>query len=515
MQDSGASTSLWMAGNPLPRTRPLDADVDTDVCVVGAGVAGMTAALLLARAGKRVVVLEDGAVGGGMSARSTAHLSNALDDRYHVLERLHGVDGARLAASSHTHAISRIEEIARTEEIDCDFERVDGYLIAPRGGGVTLLMRECDAAVRAGLIDVSLVERAPFSDFDSGPALCFPRQGQLHPLKYVAGLLSACARRGVRVHTDTHAETFDPDDVRTRSGHRVRCRDLIVATNSPVIDRVTIHTKQHPWITYVVGALVPRGSVPRVLCWDTLDPYHYVRVHAGRAAPEQPAWDVLLVGGEDHRVGMAEDGTQRYARLEAWMRERFPMAAEVVHRWSGQILEPVDGLAYIGHNPTFGEHVYVITGDSGNGMTHATIGGIIISDMLTGLHNPWSVLYDPSRISMRAAGEWAREGLTMASHYGDWVTGGDVDTVDDIPCGQGAIVRRGLTKVAAWRRDDGTLVERSAVCPHLGGIVRWNPSESTWDCPCHGARFTAEGHVFQGPANHDLAEVERHAPLEP
>lgn len=514
MPESGATTSLWLAGVPPLRTHPLENDVETDVCVVGAGISGLTTALMLGRAGRRVVILDDGAIGDGMSGRSTGHLCSALDDGYHALERLHGADAARLAASSHTHAIERIAEIVRNEHIDCDFERVDGYLIAAPGGGVEGLMRECDAAVRAGLVDVALVERAPYSGFDSGPAVRFPHQGQLHPMKYLVGLTHACERYGVQVYTDARAVTFEPDTVQTGNGPAVRCKDVVVATNSPVIDRITIHTKQHPWMTYVIGALVPRGSVPHVLCWDTTDPYHYVRVHPRRDTSEQPAWDVLLVGGEDHRTAQADDGASRYARLEAWMRARFPEAGEVTMRWSGQVLEPVDGVAFIGHNPTHGDHVYIITGDSGDGLTHGTVGAIIISDMLLGLHNPWAVLYNPARIPMRAAGEWAREGSNMAARYGDWVTGGDVDSVEHVQNGQGAVVRQGLSKIAVWRRPDGQLVQRSAVCTHLGCIVRWNTSEETWDCACHGSRYTPEGHVFQGPANQDLSEVEAKTPTE-
>jgi glycine/D-amino acid oxidase-like deaminating enzyme/nitrite reductase/ring-hydroxylating ferredoxin subunit len=512
MSESGATTSIWHAAIPPVRTSPLDTDIEAEVCVVGAGIAGLTTALLLGRAGKRVVVLERYGAGGGMMGRSTGHLTNALDDRYHVIERLHGPEAARLAAVSHTHAIDRIEEIARTEQIACEFERVDGYLILPMGHSVDALLTECEAALRAGIVDASIVERAPYVGFESGPALHFPGQAQMHPMKYVAGLVQACERLGVRVCTDTPVVAFEPNQVRTRDRHMVRFEDIVVATNSPVIDRVTLHTKQHARLTYVIGALVPRGSVPRVLCCDTFDPYHYVRVQSGGADGEQPTYDLLFVGGEDHATGLVDNGSLRFSRLETWMRDRFDMAGEVLYRWSGQVLEPIDRLAFIGRNPTHGRGVYVITGYSGNGLTHATLGATIISDMVLGVHNPWTSLYEPSRMTMGAAGEWVREGVSVASHYGDWLTPGDVDAVDDLAFGQGAVVRRGLTKVAVWRRPDGTVVQHSAVCTHMGGIVHWNSTDQTWDCPCHGSRFNCTGRVFQGPANRDFAELE--VPLE-
>ena len=515
MPESGATPSIWTVGVPPLLTRPLDADVETDVCVVGAGVAGLTTALMLAQAGKRVTVLDDGAVGDGMSGRGTAHLRSALEEGYHELERLHGPDGARLAASSHTHAIDRIEDIVRTERIECDFERVDGFRFMPPQRGAEALMRECDAAVRAGLIDTALVEHAPFAGFDSGTALRFPHQAMLHPMKYLAGLVRACQQHGVRLFTCTRALTFAPAAVRTREGPTVHCTDLVVATHSPVNDRFGIHSRQHAFITYVVGALVPRGSVPHVLAWEAGRPSHALRVVPKRDEGEQPPWDVLLVSGEDHRTGQADDGPLRWARLEAWIRERFPDAGEVMYRWSGQVLRSIDGLAHIGRVASNSEHVYIITGDSGGGLTHATLGAIIISDTIIGLHSPWTTLYSPSRLPLRATGEWAREGVNMAVQYGDWVTRGDVASIDEIAPGDGAVVRQGLSKIAAWRRPDGTLVEHSAMCPHAGCLVHWNSSETTWDCPCHGSRFTAEGHVFEGPANRDLAKIEARTSTEP
>ena len=189
--DSGENLSVWMATTSVPSEPALTEDARADVCIVGAGIAGMTTAYLIAREGKSVVVLDDGPIGGGMTGRTTAHLSNALDDRYTEIERLHGEQGARLAAESHTAAIDRIEAIVRQEGIDCDFERLDGYLFVPPGDARKILDEELEAAHRAGLADVKKVERAPLESFDTGPALCFPRQGQFHILKYLGGLARA------------------------------------------------------------------------------------------------------------------------------------------------------------------------------------------------------------------------------------------------------------------------------------------------------------------------------------
>jgi glycine/D-amino acid oxidase-like deaminating enzyme/nitrite reductase/ring-hydroxylating ferredoxin subunit len=504
---SGENLSVWLATADWVRAPPLSKNEEADVCIVGAGIAGMTTAYLLALDGNSVVVLDDGAVGSGETHHTTAHLVNVLDDRYFELERLHGEAGAKLAAKSHTAAIDAIEEIAGRENIDCDFDRVEGYLFVPPGESMDILKRELDAARRAG-VNVKRVARVPVDFYDFGPALHFENQAQFHPLKYVNGLATAIKRLGGRIYGDTHATRIEdglPADVETTAGMRVCARAVVVATNTPVNDRVAIHTKQAPYRSYVIAARVRAGSIPHVLLWDTSDPYHYVRVQpANGSSPNE----FLIVGGEDHKTGQASDFEARFAALEAWTRERFPMVDEVPLHWSGQIMEPVDALAFIGHNPG-DKNIFIATGDSGNGMTHGTIAGMLLSDMIAGRDNPWALLYDPSRKSLRAAKEFARENLNVAAQYTDHLTPGDVESLQDIAPGSAAIIRRGLKQVAAYRDEVGRVHEHSAVCTHLGCIVAWNATEQSWDCPCHGSRFDRlDGRVLNGPANVGLGPVD-------
>ncbi|MGA9998135.1 MAG: FAD-dependent oxidoreductase [Pyrinomonadaceae bacterium] len=499
---SGTTVSVWMQTVKMPEFSPLLEDAQTGVCIVGAGIAGMTTAYLLAREGRKVIVLDDGQVGGGMTGRTTAHLVNALDDRYYELERLHGERGARLAAESHTAAIDRVESIVNAEKIDCDFERLDGYLFVPPEDSKNILDDELAALHRAGMVEAEIVERAPIKDFDTGAALRFPHQAQFHPLKYLAGLSRAITRDGGRIYTQTHAikiEGGEPARIETKTGATVIADAVVVATNTPVNDRFAIHTKQAGYSTYVIGARVPRGSVNKALFWDTPDPYHYVRI---QGLDEKS--DVLIVGGEDHKTGQADDAEKRYAALESWTKERFPMIEGIEFRWSGEVMEPVDGLAFIGRNPLDEPNVFIATGDSGNGMTHGTIAGILITDLIMGRENEWATLYEPTRKTLRALPEFARENINVAEQFTDWVTPGEVDSADEIAPGDGAIVRRGLTKVAVYKDESGTAHERSAVCRHLGCIVAWNSLEKTWDCPCHGSRYDATGKVIMGPANSDL-----------
>ncbi|MBI1898731.1 MAG: FAD-dependent oxidoreductase [Acidobacteria bacterium] len=507
--DSGSTNSVWTPTAETPRYGPLAEDLQVNVCIVGAGIAGMTTAYLLASEGKSVVVLDDGPVAGGETGRTTAHLASALDDRYFEIERLHGAKGARLAAQSHTAAVDRIERIVAEEKIQCDFERLDGYLFMPPGGAVELLEWELDAAQRAGLHEVKLVPRAPIPTYDTGAALRFPNQAQFHPLKYLTGLARAIERHGGRIFTGSHVESVEggtPAQAHVRGGRVVDANAVVVATNTPINDRVVVHTKQAPYRTYVIGALVPRGSVHKALYWDTENPYHYVRLQRF-----SDAHDVLIAGGEDHKTGQAHDTDTRFDRLEEWARRRWPEIDWVEFRWSGQVMEPVDALAFIGRNPG-DRNVYIATGDSGNGMTHGTIAGMLLSDLIGGRENPWASLYEPSRKTLRAAPEFARENLNVARQYTHYITRGTAHREQDVAPGHGDVVRRGLQKIAVYRDHNGEIREFSAVCPHLGCIVEWNPTERSWDCPCHGSRFDAHGRVINGPANENLAPADDDEP---
>jgi glycine/D-amino acid oxidase-like deaminating enzyme/nitrite reductase/ring-hydroxylating ferredoxin subunit len=503
------SRSVWMDTAEVPLESPLAERISADVCIVGAGIAGMTTAYLLAREGKSVVVLDDGPIGGGMTGRTTAHLVTALDDRYFELERLHGEEGARLAAESHSAAINAIEAIVEQESIKCEFERLDGYLFVPPRESQKVLDDELVAVHKAGLTDIEKVERVPWDSYDTGPALRFPRQAQFHPLMYLAGLAKAIKQNRGRIFTETHASEIEGGKqarVETTGGGVVTAGAVVVATNTPVNDLIAIHTKQAAYQTYVIGARIPKGSVTRGLYWDTPDPYHYIRIETvGKGAN---AYDVLIVGGEDHKTGQQDDANKRFGALERWTRHRFPMVEGIEYRWSGEVMEPIDGLAFIGRNPLDKDNVFIATGDSGNGMTHGTIAGILLTDLIMGRKNAWESIYDPSRVTLKALPEFAKEILNVAVQYTDLVVAGDVDSVDEIKPGGGAIISRGLSKVAVYRDPQGEIHERSAVCRHLGCIVKWNTLENTWDCPCHGSRYDALGKVIQGPANSDLVEVE-------
>ena len=498
--------SLWQ-WTERPVFPALTAHETTDVCVVGAGISGLSVAYHLLRAGKRVIVLDREGIGMGETAMTSAHLSNALDEGYRALRRDHGDEKARLAADSHTRAIAKIERIAREEGIDCDFERVDGYLFLGPEGEMQDLREELDAAHSCGLDRVRLHESAPLRLFHSGPCLGYPDQGIFHPLKYLNGLARVIERLGGKIRTHTEVVSVEGGAsarIVTRLGHEVSAGAVVVATNVPFIDRFSMQTKIAAHRSYVIGLRVPCHRVDNVLLWDTATPYHYLRLVRD---PLEDS-DILLVGGEDHRTGQDFAPADRHASLGDWVRDRLNLDSPIVARWSGQIIEPVDGIAYIGRNPGDEENVYIATGDSGHGLTHGTIAGMLLSDQILGRENPWENLYDPTRINLRRIGTYVREAAKSTAPYTDWVVPGDVTSVQDVRAGEGAILREGLTKIAVYKDIAGRAHKLSAVCPHLKGIVRWNGLEKTWDCPCHGSRFDKYGAVLNGPAREGLKRIE-------
>jgi glycine/D-amino acid oxidase-like deaminating enzyme/nitrite reductase/ring-hydroxylating ferredoxin subunit len=516
------TTSIWQATTRVPQFPQLTRNASTDVCVIGAGIAGLSVAYHLARDGKKVIVLDDGQIGGGETGRTTAHLTDVMDDRFHWLERVHGEAGTRLITESHGAAINRIQQIIQLEGIECDFERLDGYLLSRQPGDREELEREAEAASRAGLTDVAMVDRAPIAGFESGTALRFPSQGQFHVLKYLAGIATAIVEKyGGKIFCDTHVEGVeggDPCQVKVADGIQVTAGCVVACTNSSITDYVRTHVEMEPNRTYAIAAAVPRGSVEKALYWDTGHPYHYVRI-ASLDEPEQGrtpskggvVYDALIVGGEDHKVGHDSHPEERWDKIEKWMRQRWPQAREVLYRWSGQVLEPSDGLAFIGANPDGAENVYMASGDSGQGMTHGTIAGILITDIILGRKNPWQTLYDPKRISLRAPAlrHLATHNLDVAVQYAKgYLSPSEVASVDDVPAGEGRVLRRGGKKIAVYRDPEGRVIEKSAVCTHLKCIVEWNGMEKSWDCPCHGSRFKPTGEVLNGPAIMALEDVE-------
>jgi glycine/D-amino acid oxidase-like deaminating enzyme/nitrite reductase/ring-hydroxylating ferredoxin subunit len=502
---SEKSVSTWMSTKVMEDAPSLPRSESTEIVIVGSGIAGMSVAYELVKAGKDVVILDRGPIGKGMTSRTTAHLTAQCDDGFHEMIGRRGEELARSWYESQAASIDRIETNQRELHIDCDFRRLEGYLFQAPETEPEMLDREYEATKKVGM-PVFQEKGVPFGGQAATPTLRYPNQATFHPLKYLAGIAAAIRKAGGRFYAETTVERVEEDangvQVTTTAGHVIGAKQAVVATNSPINDRYAIHTKQAPYRTYAMAFSIAHDRLPDGLYWDTFDPYHYVRLQPGGGS------DILIVGGEDHKTGEADDAERRFTRLEAWMRSLLPDLGKELHRWSGQIQDTIDFAGFIGRNPG-SKRSYVVTGDSGQGMTHGSVAGILISDLILKGDSPWIAVYDPSRKPLKAAGTYLRENVSVAKNFAEYVAPGDISSLDELRPGQGAIVRQGMSKVAAYRDTNGELMLRSAACSHLGCHVHWNSFENCWDCPCHGSQFAPDGTALNGPAVSSLAKVER------
>jgi glycine/D-amino acid oxidase-like deaminating enzyme/nitrite reductase/ring-hydroxylating ferredoxin subunit len=487
------SRSCWMDIRPLDFPK-LDENLTCDVAVIGSGIAGLSTAYELARAGKSVVVLDRGPIGRGMTARTTAHITTNLDDYFFKFIERRGEEAARLFHAGQAAAADRIEGIASAEEIDCDFARVEARWFLTKGLGAEEFDREWEAMARVGLSGVARVAQVNGQRLSDGPAMIVPRQGRFHPLKYLDGLAKAVKRLGGKIYANTCATKIEElktvVHIETDAGHRISTPFAVIATNAPIKDDKKITHRQEPYRTYAMAVEAPRGAIEDALHWDTEQPYHYVRMQPGRE------FDLLIAGGEDHGSGKADDAERRFTELEAWTRQSFPEIGKVRFRWSGQVLEPEDGIGFIGPQPTkdgeSSHKLFIITGDSGQGIAHGVVASLILRDLVEGHENPWAAIYALDRKPPRDKSE---------KPYGDEQEVDDaVSSEDELSPGEGGILKHGRTDLAISRDAAGQMHRISAKCTHEGCTVKWNSFEQCWDCPCHGSHFAPDGTALNAPA---------------
>lgn len=494
---------FWSDTTEARRFPRLDGDLHVEIVVVGAGITGLTAAYLLARAGHSVAVFDRGRVAERDSGHTSAHLTMVSDRRLSSLVRSCGRDRARAVWDAGLSAIERIESIVRAEEIDCDFQYVPGYLHAVDGdaepdGGPKVFEQEASLASDLGF-GASFVDDMPFV---GGPAALFERQGRVHAGRYLTGLARAVADHGGHIFEHSEVERAERTSLRV-NGRNVSCDRVVLATHVPTAgDTSKLQSKLARYTSYVVAGRIGKGEVPDALFWDTAVPYHYCRI--------QPATshDVMIFGGEDHKTGQASHTAACLKRLEDTAAGLVP-GIQITHRWSGQVIETLDGLPYIGE---IAPGQFGATGFAGNGLTFGTLSAMIALDWIENRTNEWSSLFDPGR-RVTPAGAWIylKENADYPIYrMRNWLQDG-APSLDAVPCGEGLIVDYRGAKTAASRDDDGALTLVSATCTHMGCVVAWNETEKTWDCPCHGSRFDTNGRVLAGPATEPLLKISQSA----
>ena len=388
------TSSLWRATSSIPAFEPLREGLHVDVAVIGAGITGLTAALLLAERGRSVAVLENETIAAGETGNTAAHLTVAVDARYHSIRRKYGREEARLVAEASLASIETIAALVQRYSIDCRFQRVPGYLYTEKRRYVADLKNEAAASREAGL-DAQWTTEVPLP-FSTRGAVLWPNQAQFHPGLYLSGLASQAAKAGARIFERTLVTSIEdgqPCVVETDRG-RVTAGAVFMATNVPLvpIEGFThVQTLTTEYRSYAM-AFAETGPHPEGLFRDTADPHHSTRWH------DTDEGTYLIVGGEDHRAGEEEDAEGRFASLGSYANEHFG-SRPLRYRWSGRIIEPHGGLPLIGGSG----NLYISTGYSGQGMTFGTLGAMIVTDLITGVSNRWAELFDPKTRSLNSS----------------------------------------------------------------------------------------------------------------
>jgi glycine/D-amino acid oxidase-like deaminating enzyme/nitrite reductase/ring-hydroxylating ferredoxin subunit len=493
----GAFESYWMDSAPNTAYPPLTEDLETDVAVVGAGIAGLSTAWELAGSGRSVAVLEADRVAAGATGYTTAKVSALHTLVYDRLRGTRGPEAARLYADSQTDAIRHLTEVVRDLGVDCDLERVPAYTYCEDPDAIDALRAEADAARDAGL-EASYVQETGLP-FAVAGAVRVADQAQFHPRRYLLALADDLRARGAVIHERTRVtglEEGSPCRLITDNGVRVTARDVVVATHYPVFDRALLFARLAPRRELVVAAPIAADRDPAGMY---ITPEQHTR--SVRTAPYGDGQRLLIITGESFKPGSA-DTAERFRRLADWAQERFP-GIEVTHRWAAQDNDPTDTVPLVGPMHLGARNTYVATGFGGWGMASGIMSGRLLAAYIDGEKLPWADLYDPRRwwTTIREAPAFLRHQAEVGRHFiGDRLTTAYTGSVDDIAPGEGAVVRVGGRRCAVHRDDSGTLHAVSATCTHMGCVVAFNAAERTWECPCHGSRFDPAGSVLSGPA---------------
>ena len=500
------TTSYWFDSSKRPRFRPLARSLSVDVLVVGGGVTGIVTSYLLHKAGLRVALLERERLASRDSGHTTAHLTCVTDKRLHELANDLGQDHAKATWDAGTAAVDEIERLVQEKNIECEFSRVPGYLHAPVSGGKVderpNLKKDAQLANEFGF-NAAYLGRVPFMNT---PGVRFADQAKFHPLKFLFALAKEIHGDGARIFENSPVTKFDSKKKRAKAnGHWINYDRVVLATNNPLLGEsgllggTLFQTKLSLYSSYVVGAVIPRGSIPIASFWDTNDPYQYLRVDRHGAS------DYVIFGGEDHKTGQVRNTETCFRKVEKSLLDLVPLA-KIDHRWSGQVILANDGLPYIGPNE---EDQFIATAYCGNGYTFGVTAAVMARDWITGIKNPWRDLFSPDRKVIRG-GTWdyLRENKDYPYYLiQDRFRSPEGKSLRAVKREEGKILKLGRKKVAVYRDQRGKVKKMSAVCTHMGCLVRWNQAESTWDCPCHGSRFGPKGNVLAGPAEAPLARV--------
>lgn len=495
--------SYWAAtaGETPVAYPPLAQKLDADVVIIGAGIVGLTAAEALSRSGKSVVVLEALRAGNQVTGRSTAKITSQHGLIYSRLIRDFGEDNARIYAQANEAAISHIAELIQKGSIACSFERKPAYLYTPAADGIKDIENEAAAAIKLGL--PARLSKDSSVPFNVAGALRFDDQAQFHPVQYLRGL-AAMVSQPARLFEGTRVSKVEKEGdgkyyrVHTETGNSVRAKDVIVATHLPVVPDGMFFAKAYTISHPMVAAPIDANRVPDGMFLDTCSPNQSFRIDASNGTPH------IIAVGATYKTGVPEEEAKSFQELEHFLRERFAIE-NIAYRWTNEDFQSMDGLPFIGSASSGAKHLYVATGFNAWGITNGTMAAGLIADLILGRENAGADLFDATRVKpLVGGGEFIKSNLETAKHFvGDrFLTGRPKDL--NLDPGQAGVVKHGDKTLAVYRDETGSVHAVAAACTHMGCVVGWNATDRTWDCPCHGSRFSYDGAVVHGPATSAL-----------
>ncbi len=503
MKRDGALLSLWQ--NKIPEFQPVNGQTEGkvfDVMVVGGGITGLTTALHLQRSGKSCLVAEAYHLCFGTTGGTTAHLNTFFDTSYDKIQKNFGEEDAQLVARAANDAMDLFRANIETYAIKCGFEEKDGYLFSQDEAQTAELDKIYQASLKANA-EVSITERIPI-DISFQKAIVYHDQAQLHPTQYVYGLARAFEEAGGIILQDCRVQDCKGDEileVRTTKG-TMKAAHLIWATHIPPGVNV-LHFRCAPYRSYALAVQLKDGAYPENLAYDMVDPYHYYRTQ------EVDGIKYLIAGGEDHKTAHVKNTEECFRKLEAHVRTHFHVE-EVSFKWSSQYFEPSDGLAYIGHLPGNPNRVFVATGFGGNGMTYSHIAAILLTELINTGQSKYEKLFHPGRLKPIAGfSNFIKEGADVVAQFiGKKLSKEKLTELADLAPGEARLVKYEGASLALYKDEQGILHAVNPTCTHVKCTVDWNSAEKSWDCPCHGARYSPDGKVLTGPAGKDLEVVE-------
>ena len=485
--------SIWRTTPSETNFPTLNESINADVAIVGGGITGITSAYLLAKSGKKVVVLEAGNIAGGTSGYSTGNLYAMVDKRLHHIQSKWDKETAAAVAGSRSAAVNLVERIVREEKIDCDFKRVPWYLFSETNEKDETIENEIEAAAGYGL-QVEELNDLPLPIHVS-KAIKVENQAQFNPSAFVTSLAEKVDKTNCRIFENSPVYHIEKEEELTLSTPKgtVTAQKVILATHSPK-GIYAVHTALYPYREYAMAAKLNSGDFPDGIYWDTEADFHT----SIRTYKKDGNSYVIMLGGH-HKVGQEDDYTRFYDKLEQNIRKFYDISS-IDYKWSAQHYKPADGLPYIGESKD--DNIYFATGFSTDGLTYGVLSAMIFDDILNNRENAWADLYKAKRFTpVKSAKEYIKENINVAAQYLKNIPGtADDEIYSEIKAGEGKVVDHGTEKWAVYRDENGVVHCRSALCTHMACVVDWNEAEKSWDCPCHGSRFEATGEVIEGPA---------------